>query len=481
MGSTTAKSFIWSFLEQGGSKAIALVVQIVLARLLAPEAFGLLAIMLVLVDVAYAIAQSGLGAALIQRKDADDLSCTTAFWLSLALAIVLYAMIFAAAPVIAVFYGMPDLAPCLQVIALAVPFHAVNSIQRSILQKNMDFKSIFVSNTAAVAISGVAGVGAALAGLGVWALVIQAVSQVVVACTIMAFQVPWRPSFAFEASRAKELFSYGWKICATSILNVVYSGVSELILGKACSAGDLGLYSQGRKWPNAGINVAGNALQNVMFPAFAAMQGDMGRLQAAIRKALAVGNFVIIPLSLLAVATAEPVVAILLGKKWLPCVPVFQMTCAANCVLMLQLVNLRAYMALGDSGLYLRLQVVKVLASCAAIWSVAVATGDIYWTALVTAACSVLCVLLVDMRPAARVHGVSRVTQVKSFMPVLAVGLVAMGASWVLLFAGLPYGLLFAAQVVVFAAVYLSVAHLLKVEGESECIEAFKGLLASRG
>ena len=273
--------------------------QIVLARLLAPEAFGLLAIMLVVVEVGNVVSQSGLGAALIQDKEADDLSSTTAFWLSFALAICLYIIVFLAAPAIASFYGMPDLTTCLRVIALVLPINAANSIQRSLLQKNMDFKAIFKSSTIAVTISGIAGIITAIMGWGVWALVLQSLMQVAATCVVIAIQISWHPTFSFDTNRAKALFSYGWKICITGILNVIYTGVSELILGKASNASQLGFYSQGRKWPNAGISIASNALQNVMFPAFAELQDDPGRLKAAIRKAIIGGSFVMAPVSLL--------------------------------------------------------------------------------------------------------------------------------------------------------------------------------------
>lgn len=478
MKRSISKSFAWSFLEQGGSKAIALLVQIVLARLLAPEAFGLLAIMLVVVDIATTVSQSGLGTALVQKPDIDDLDCTTAFWLSIGLATAFYAVIFFGAPFLAAFYGMSGLSPCLRVIALAIPINAVNSVQRSLLQRDLDFKAIFKTNISAVVISGAAGIGVAILGLGVWALVIQTLFQAMVSCVVMAGQVPWRPSIAFDRGSLRSLFSYGWKICATGILNVIYTGISELIIGKACDAGQLGYYSQGRKWPLAGMHVVSNALQNVMFPAFSSMQGDPERLRSAIRKALRVGNFVMAPFALFFCVAAEPVVALLLGEAWLPCVLVFQLACATNCVLMLQLVNLRAYMALGDSGLYLKLQVIKVCVGGAIIWTTAVLTKDIYWTALATSAWGFCSILIVDLSPARRKHGVGRVEQLRIFAPTFAAALGAAVAAWALTLLEWPYGLLLVAQVVVFGGVYWALCRVFKVRGRRECFDAVRELVS---
>ena len=242
--SSNATSFVWSFLEQGGSKVIQLVVQIVLARLLSPEAFGVLAILLVVTQIADSVAQSGLGMALIQNSNSSDKSYSTAWWLSIGLAVVLYIAIFIGAPVIASFYKMPDLVKYLRVLGLIVFFNSANSIQRSYLQRTMNFKGIFAATTFAALASGIAGITLASLGYGVWSLVVQSLLQSVFICGVMWFQISWKPTLVFEINEARELFSYGWKICVPGILNVLYGGISELVIGRACSAGELGLYSQ---------------------------------------------------------------------------------------------------------------------------------------------------------------------------------------------------------------------------------------------
>lgn len=471
------KSIIWSFLEQGGSKAVALIVQIILARLLSPEAFGLLAIMLVIVDIASVISQSGLGTALIQSKALDDRSCSTAFWLSIAISLVLYIGVFLASPIIASFYGMPDLTRCLQVIAISIPLHAVASIQRSILQADMNFKATFKSNMMAVAISGVAGIICAVLGMGIWALVVQTLVQSLMACVAMAFLVPWKPSLAFDMRIVKMLVSYGWKICVAGVLNSIYTGVSELIIGKACDAGQLGYYSQGRKWPIAGISIVTNAVSNVAFPAFAQIREDEERLRSAIRKALSVGNFIMVPFCLFFCVSAESLVLLLLGENWLPCTPVFSITCAAYSILMLQLVNLRAYMALGDSAIYLKLQVIKVLVSGLTIWSVAALTADIYCTAVANSLCVVLCILLFDLAPAQRIHGVGRREQIAGLLPTFGSALVATAAAWLPSLVMPASGLLLIAQIILFTGVYLGGAKVLKTDGLDGFLSVVKGLI----
>lgn len=473
--STVAASF-WSFLEQCGVKVINLAVQIVLARLLAPKAFGVLAILLVVINVADAVAQSGMGSALVQRSDVNADSYTTAFWLSEAVAAAMYIVIFFAASTISAFYGMPDLVKYLRVMGLVLITNSANSIQRAYLQKNMDFKTLFRTNTFAALGSGAVGVACAIVGLGVWALVLQTMSLSIFACLALLKYVPWKPTLSFRRDQARSLFSYGWAMAATGIINVIYSGISELILGRTVSSGQLGLYSQGRKWPTAAISAGSNAIQNVMFPALAERKDNPEEFRHAMRRALVVGTYVMAPLSMCIAAMGEPLVLLLLGDKWHACVPVFQATCVANFPMMLMLVNLRAYMALGDSRLYFRINIIKIAIGTIAIGGTALATGDIYAVAYVTAAYTVLTVFFVDMVPAKRKTGLGWTEQMRLVLPTLVLSL---GSTIATLFIGrLALGTvaMLAAQMICFGAIYLGGSSTLHLEGYAE----IKSILAGR-
>jgi len=461
-------SFIWSFLEQGGVKIINLVVQIVLARLLDPEAFGVLAILVVVINVADAVAQSGMGSALVQRSDVDADSYTTAFWLSEVVALVMYLVVFFAAPAISAFYKMPELVTYLRVMGLVLLTNSANSVQRSYLQKGMDFKSLFRTNTFVALASGLVGVGAALAGLGVWALVLQTMSLSIFACLALLRVVPWKPTFAFRRDQARSLFSYGWAMAATGIINVIYSGISELILGRAVSPGQLGLYSQGRKWPTTAISAGSNAIQNVMFPALAERKDDPEGFRRAMRRALVVGTYVMAPLSMCIAAMGEPLVLLLLGEKWRACVPVFQAACIANFPMILMLVNLRAYMALGDSRLYFHINIIKIAIGTVAIGGTALTTGDIYAVANVTAAYTVLTVFLVDMVPAKRKTGFGWTEQMKLVMPTLVLSVVCMIITALAGLLTLPVAIKLILQVSVYGVLYFAISAKARFDGYSE-------------
>ncbi len=469
-------SFVWSFLEQGGVKVINLVVQIVLARLLDPEAFGVLAILVVVINVADAVAQSGMGSALVQRSDVNADSYTTAFWLSEAVALVMYLVIFSTAPAISTFYKMPELVTYLRVMGLVLLTNSANSVQRSYLQKGMDFKSLFRTNTFAALASGLVGVGAALVGLGVWALVLQTMSLSIFACLALLRVVPWKPTFTFRRDQARSLFSYGWAMAATGIINVIYSGISELILGRTVSSGQLGLYSQGRKWPTAAISAGSNAIQNVMFPALAERKDNPDEFRHAMRRALVVGTYVMAPLSMCIAAMGEPLVLLLLGDKWRACVPVFQAACVANFPMMLMLVNLRAYMALGDSRLYFRINIIKIAIGTIAIGGTALATGNIYSVAYVTAVYTVLTVFFVDMVPAKRKTGLGWAEQMRLVLPTLALSMGSMIATVLIGRLALGTGAMLVVQMVCFGAIYFGSSAMLHLEGYAE----IKSILAGR-
>ena len=438
-----------------------------------------MAIMLVVLEVANALSQSGLGSALVQREEICPLVCDTALWASLGVSIIIYLVVYFTAPLIGTAYQMTLLPMYLRVLAIAVPLNAVNSVQRSMLQREMEFKLIFYANMAASIISGVIGVGLAFAGAGIWALIAQAITSALVACITMLAILPWKPSFQFDKLVAIELVSYGWNICTTAILNVIYTGVSELILGVTCSTADLGMYSQGRKWPNVGMSIATNAIQNVMFPAFSRLQNNREELKKTIRRAVGTGTWVLAGAGMLLFSCAEPLVLILLGDRWLGCVAVFRLTCMTCCFLMIQLVNLRAYMALGDSSLYFKLQVVKVVFSCIVIWPIAYVTADINATALSVLICGAICVFVVDLHPARRVHGVGAVEQIAIAMPAIIIALVSSGAASLLSLIHIPIGILLFVQAATFICGYLLLSRIFHVSGASDINRLIKRLSRS--
>ena len=246
---TTIKNFIWRFAERCGAQLVTFIVSIVLARLLAPEDYGTIALVTVFTTILQVFVDSGLGTALIQKKDADDLDFSSVFYFNFFMCIVLYIGMFLAAPIIAGFYGDSSLIPIIRVISLTIVISGVKGIQQSYVSRNMLFKRFFFATLGGTIFSAFLGIGLAYAGFGVWAIVAQQLSNTAIDTLILWITVKWRPQKMFSWNRLKGLLSFGWKLLVSSLLDTVYNNLRNLIIGKFYSSADLAYYNQGDKFP----------------------------------------------------------------------------------------------------------------------------------------------------------------------------------------------------------------------------------------
>lgn len=358
--SSVITSLIWKFLERIGTQGIQFVVAIVLARLLSPSDFGLIAIVTVFVTMANVFVQSGLNTALIQKKNADNLDFSTVFFSCLALAAFLYISLFLGAPVIAKFYNnQSELIPVIRVLALMLPLGALNSIQEAYVSRNMMFKKLFYRSIGAIIPAGCIGILCAYLGFGIWSLVIQQLTNSLLVCTIMWFTVKWRPDFSFSFERWKELFSFGWKLLFSGLLDTGYQNLRALIIGKMFSPAALGFYNRGDHFPYLIVNNLNASIQSVMLPSLSSVQDERPRLKAMARRAIVTSSFLILPLMAGLAATAKPLTLIILGEKWLPAVPFIQICCIIYAFWPIHTTNLSAINAVGRSDIFLKLEFIK--------------------------------------------------------------------------------------------------------------------------
>lgn len=444
-------SFIWTFLQQGSSKIINLAIEIMLARLLCPEAFGVLAILTVFVQLADGMSRSGLNMALVQREEATERDFSTGFWLAEGIACVSYVLVFLVAPFIANFYSMLDLEIYLKVFSLVLFINAFNSIQRAYLQRKFAFKGIFLASFISVVLSGICGIIAAASGLGTWALVIQAMVASVASCVVFAFAVPWRPKFEFDSENAKSLFSFGWQSCVVSMINNLYSSANNLIIGKVCSSAELGLYNRGSRYPSAVVGVIGLAAADVLLPAFSRLQNDQKKMVATVRKALLLGCFFVAPMAICMAIVAEPLVILMLGETWLSCVPIFQFTSLGLAVCFLQTVNQRIYLAMGRSDIFMVQELVKIAISAMLVITSALIFRNIYIISFATLIAMLICVIGVDMHSSRKVIGYGRFSQLKDVASIYVCAIVAALPSTMVI-SGLSFPI---AQLLVSVTVYM--------------------------
>ena len=352
-------SLFWKLMERGGTQGIQFIVQIILARLLLPEDFGAIAIVMVFISLAQVFVHSGLNTALIQSKDVDDVDFSSVFYLSLFVAALLYILIYFTAFFTADFYRDPILIPVLRVLALTLFFGAFNSIQNAYISRNMMFKKLFYSSVGAILISGTTGIIAAYMGFGVWALVIQQLINQISITIIMWFTVKWRPKLIFSIKRVTKLFSFGWKLLASSLLNALYVDIRTLIIGRFYTPSVLGYYNRGQQFPKVIVSNISGSIQSVMLPTLSANQDNTKRVKEMMRRAIKTSSFMIFPMMIGMAVVAEPLVKIVLTDKWLPAVPFLQIFCVSYALMPIQTANLQAINALGRSDIFLRLEVIK--------------------------------------------------------------------------------------------------------------------------
>lgn len=479
----TITSLFWRLLERGGSQLVSLVVQIVMARLLTPEDFGFLALLLIFVNVGNMVVMSGLHISLVQTPDATDEDCSTVFWITLGVGVALYLVIFFCAPFIAEYYGSATLAAPLRVLTLVLIISAYPSILVSRLQRDLNYKTIFKATLAGAVCSGVAGIAAALLGAGLWALVIQQVAYAVFSGLTLIACVRWFPRFAFDAARGKQLFSFGWKVMATGLIDTLYQSFTDLVIGKQFGSAELGIVSQGKKYPQALGNLLDGTIQPVMLSATARQQGDMTQVKRLVRRALKTSTFLIFPAMAAFAMVAEPLVLLLLGEKWLPAVPFLQIFCFIFAVYPVHTANLNSLNGIGRSDVFLKLQIIQRAYGLAILLFTAFVMKSVYAVVLGLALESFIA-CFVHAVPNKRIMGYSPLEQLRDIVPAFALALVALAMcypiSMLTTAAGFNYIMVMVLQLVAYAAIYLGAAKLFKLEEAAYLANTLRDMLAKR-
>lgn len=461
---STITSIGWKLFEKGGRAAVELAVQVVMARLLAPSQFGALAVILVFVNIGNVIVQSGLNTALVQAPDMDDADCSTVFWMSLVLALVMYAALFAAAPLIEGYAAAGKIAWPMRALGLVFLLNALDSVQIAIVQRSLQLHKVFRATISAVLVSGAVGIALAMLPAGLWALVAQQLCYALVNCAVMAVQVAWRPRPVFRAHRARELRSFGWKILAAALLEQLYQGVSDLIVGKKYTPAALGFVSQGKKYPQALGTVLDGAIQPVMLSAVARVQGDAVMVKRLARRALKTSTYLIFPMMTFVGTAAEPLVRLLLGEQWVPCVPFFQLYCFIYALLPIHSTNLQVINGVGRSDLFLMFEVIRKSYAFALLAIAAMCFTEPIWLVGCYALANVISTF-VNMWPVRRLVGYTYREQFSDMAPA---ALLALGSGALAVLAAhaaaLPAGAEVLLQAAVMVAAYAGLSVLVRVE-----------------
>lgn len=355
----TISGLIWKFSERICAQGVSFVVSIILARLLLPEAYGVISLITIFITICDELIISGLNTALIQKKDADDIDFSTIFYFSFVVSFVLYIGLFLISPFIAKFYNMPLVSPVLRVMGLRLIIGAVNSIQHAYVSRTMQFRRFFYSTIIGTLGSAIVGIFIAYKGGGVWALVAQYCFNSLVDTVVLWFTVRWRPLFVFSWERFKALYSYGWKIFATGIIRTLYNNLRTLIIGKMYTSSDLAYYNKGQSFPSLIATNINGTIDSVLFPSISKRQDDINTMKSMLRRAIKISCYILMPMMTGLAVIAPQLIELLLTKKWLGCVFYLQISCVAFALNPIETENLQAIKALGKSDLALKLEVIK--------------------------------------------------------------------------------------------------------------------------
>ena len=465
--------FVWRFAERSGAQGVAFLVSIVLARILVPEDYGTIALIGVFTAILNVFVDCGLGNALIQKRDADDCDFSSVFYFNLFMCSVLYIVMFFFAPYIAVFYNKPELVLIIRVLSLTLIISGLKNVQQAYVSRNMMFRRFFFATLGGTVGAAFVGIMMALYGFGVWALVIQQLFNVTVDAIILWFTVKWRQKKVFSLERLKGLFSFGWKLLVSSVLDTFYRELRQLIIGKKYSSQDLAYYNQGQKIPNLVVMNINTSIDSVLLPAMSNVQDDVVKVGSMTRRAIKISTYIMAPCMMGIAFLAPSLVRLILTDKWLSCVPFLRIFCITYMFYPVHTANLNAIRALGRSDIFLKLEIQKkavdLVLLLSSMWFGVMAMA---YSLLIS---SVLCQLINSWPNKSLLH-YGYLQQIKDILPAISIAIVMGSMVWCISLFHLPDVIQVLIQVPVGVAIYILLSKLFHIEA----YEYLKNILRQR-
>ena len=454
-------NFFWRFFERSGAHIVSFIVSIILARLLEPAVYGEVALVIVFTSLLQVFIDSGLGTALIQKKNADDLDFSSVFCFNIVMCILLYGLMFAVAPFIAEFYHLSHLTPVIRILSLTLVISGVRNIQQAYVSRHLIFKKFFFATISGTIGSALIGIGLAYKGCGVWALVGQQLSNVTLGTLVLWATVRWRPKPMFSFHRLTSLLGYGWKLLVSALLDTGYRQLRQLIIGRIYTAKDLAFYNQGHHFPDVIVSNINASIDSVLLPAMSAEQDDKERVRSMTRRAIAISTFIMMPMMMGLAVCAEPVVRLVLTEKWLPCVPFLRVFCFTCAFWPVHTANLNAIKALGRSDLFLKLEIIKKIMGLAAVLiTMNISVMAMAYSLLVTSVLS----QIINSWPNKKLLGYHYLAQLKDMLPQIFLSCIMGAAVYCINFMGLNDLATLTIQIVAGMAIYVLLSKLFKVE-----------------
>ena len=420
----TVKGVFWSSVERFSVQGIQFLVMIIMARLLTPKDYGLVGMVAIFIAVAQSLVDSGFSQALIRKQNRTETDNSTVFYFNIVVGVLLYFILFAIAPWVADFYDSPELTALMRVVCLSVVFNSLVVVQRALLTVNIDFKTQAKASLTAAVVSGIVGIGMAYSGFSYWSIVTQQLVNLGLNTLLLWLFARWRPQWTYSWNSFRELFTFGSKLMASGLLDVVYRNMYLLVIGKVFTASSLGYYTRANQFAEFPSSNLTSIMQRVTYPVLCQIQDDDERLALIYRRFLRVSAFLIFPLLVGLSAVAEPFILLLLKDQWLFASTLLQIICFGMMWYPIHSINLNLLQVKGRSDLFLKLEIIKkiiaviILCITVPMGLVAMCVGQIF--------SSIIC-LIINTHYTGKLIQVGFLRQMQDLLPTLVLSLTMWG------------------------------------------------------
>lgn len=469
-----AAGMVWQLLERFGARGVSLVVTIVLARLLDPEVYGLVAMATVFTGFLEPLINSGMSNRLIQKKDADDVDFSSYFYFNMMMSVLIYCVVFFGAPLVAAFYNTQALTAVIRTIGLNVLIYGVKAVQSAYVSRNMLFRKFFYATSVGTILAAVMGILLAYNGFGVWALVLQQLTNNLVDTIVLWIVVEWRPKKVFSKQKLQDLLSFGWKYLVINITNTIVDKIRTLVIGKAYSAKDLAYYDKGNLFPDALTSSIEGAINAVILPSLSSEQDSKANLKQMLKRSIRISMYVLSPINFGLIACAKPLVSLVLTDKWLPCLPFMYIFCIRNNFTAINVLNQNVYTATGRSGLYLKIDTIKK------VINISLLIICMYFGGIIGIAFSILlstmAYIIVNTIQIKKDLDYGLLEQLKDIVQSISLAAIMAVVVFTIQFLGLSNLLTISIQITVGAIFYIVASALLKIEEFTYSVDIIKSL-----
>lgn len=469
--SKTVKGIAWSAVERFSAQGIQFVFNILIARILMPEDYGVVAMLNIFLAVSQTFIDSGFANALIRKQDRTEADYSTVFWFNVGVSVFFCLLLWLTAPAIASFYKIPLLTKVTRILSVTLVVNALRAVHETRLSIEMDFRRRAVITVICIIAMGGVGLWMAAAGYGVWALVVQSIVGSLLRTILMWLMVHWRPSLVFSGQSFKEMFGFGSKLLGSSLLDTVFNNIYTLVIGKAFSPSLLGNYNRAEAFASFPSASATSLLQGVTYPALSQIQDEEDRLRSSYKRLLNLSAFVVFPMMVGLAAVADPLIRLLLTDKWEACIVFLQIICFDLMWWPIHAINLNILLVKGRSDYYLRLEIIKkvllvvVLVATLPFGLVAMCFGRVF--------SSLICIWI-NTYYNENLIGYGFIKQMKDMMPTLVLSLVMGVTVWLLVGAVSNLWLKLITGILAGVAIYVAGARIFKFPELHELMDIIK-------